>query len=112
MCEKNYVFNPTTWSCENGKYLASIMDDSAITCDEITESYKEDADVEAKSNDETKTIPTNFNEKKITCKMQNFYILLAFLLITIAILISVSIYCYITKYEAKQKQIINISLQK
>ena len=25
----------TTCSCENGKYLASIMDDSAITCDEI-----------------------------------------------------------------------------
>ena len=44
--------------------------------------------------------------------MQNFYILLAFLLITIAILVSVSIYCYFTKYEAKQKQIINISLHK
>ena len=25
--------------CENGKYLASIMDDSVITCDEIIESY-------------------------------------------------------------------------
>ena len=42
-------------------------------------------DAEAKSNDqETKTIPTNFNEKNITCKIQSFYILLAFLLITIA----------------------------
>ena len=30
------------------------MDDSVITCDEITESY----------NEETKTFPTNFNEKK------------------------------------------------
>ena len=39
---------------ENGKYLASIMDDSAITCDEIMESYGE----------ETETISTNFNEKK------------------------------------------------
>ena len=30
---------------------------------------------EAKSNDEeTKTVPTNFNEKNITCKTQNFYI--------------------------------------
>ena len=26
-----------------------------------------------------KTIPTKFNEKKATCKMENFYILLAFL---------------------------------
>ena len=37
------------------------MDDSAIKWDKITESY----------NKETKTIPTNFNEKKATCKMQN-----------------------------------------
>ena len=29
---------PTTCSCENRKYLASIMDDSAITGDEIIES--------------------------------------------------------------------------
>ena len=38
------------------------MADSAITCDEIIESYDE----------ETKTIPTNFNEKKATCKTKNF----------------------------------------
>ena len=60
------------------------MDDSAITCDEII-------DVEE----------TNFNEKNITCKTQNFYILLAFLLITIILLIAVSIHCYLIKYQAK-----------
>ena len=75
------------------------MDDSAIKCDEII-----DADVEAKSNDEVKskdvgkkTIPTSFNEKNMSCKIQNFYILLAFLLITIDLLIAVSIYCYLIK---------------
>ena len=26
LCEKDYVWNPATCSCENGKYLASIMD--------------------------------------------------------------------------------------
>ena len=57
------------------------MDVSAIICDEIVESYDE----------ETKTIPINLNEKKATCKKQNFYILLAFLLITIALLIAFSI---------------------
>ena len=31
-----------TCNCENGKYLTSVMDDSAITCDEIIESYNED----------------------------------------------------------------------
>ena len=29
---KNIIFGITS-SCENGKYLASIMNDSAITCD-------------------------------------------------------------------------------
>ena len=45
------------------------MDDSVITCDEIIE----------------ETVTTNFNENKSTYKTQNFYILLAFLLITVAL---------------------------
>ena len=40
------------------------------------------------------------------CKARNFYILLAFLLITIALLISISIYCYLIKYLAKQKHLL------
>ena len=50
---------------------------------------------EAKSYDETNTIPKSFNEKKATCKIQNFYILFAFLLIAIALLIVANIYCYL-----------------
>ena len=49
------------------------MDRSVITCDEIIEE-------------------PNFDEKKVACKTQNFYILLAFLVTTIALLIAVSIY--------------------
>ena len=46
------------------------MDDSATMCDEII-------DAEANSNnEETKTCPTNFNEKNTTYKTQQFYILL------------------------------------
>ena len=56
---KRHVWNPATCSCENGKYLASIMDDLATACDEVIESYNKDA----------KTNPTIFNEKKATCKM-------------------------------------------
>ena len=44
---------------------------------------------------------TNFNEKKVTCKTQNFYILLAFLLITIVLLTTVSVYCYLIEYQGK-----------
>ena len=62
-----------------------------------------DADGKVKSNnEESKTFPTDFNERKATCKTQNFYVVLAFLLITIT-LIAVSIYCYLIKYQAKQK---------
>ena len=71
LCQNNYVWDPATCNCENGKYLASIMDDSTIICDEVIESY----------NKEIKTIPTNFNEKNITCKTQSFYILLDFYLL-------------------------------
>ena len=49
----------------------------------------------------TKRVPTNFNEKKITCKTQNSYTLLAFFKISIALLIAVSIYCYLIKYKTK-----------
>ena len=67
-------------------YLPSIMDDSAIMCDQIIESYQEE---------------TNFNEKKqpVKCK-------LAFLLVTTALLIAVSIYCYLIKYGGKQNHLL------
>ena len=56
--------------------------------------------------EKTKIIPTNFNEKKVSWKTQNFYTLLAFLSITIALLIAVSIYCYLVRYRAKQKHLL------
>ena len=45
-------------------------------------------------------------EQKVACKTQNFYILLAFSLVTIALLIAVSIYRYLIKYRAKQKHLL------
>ena len=78
------------------------MDDSAFICDEVIESYDEAAT----------TIPTNINEKKTTCKRRNFYILHAFFLITITLLMAVSIYCYLIKYRIKTKTFITISQHK
>ena len=44
MCAKNvYILNPIVRTCENDKYLGSIIGDSIIMCDEIIE--------------ETRTIP-------------------------------------------------------
>ena len=67
------------------------MDDSMITCDEIIDA------------EENETVPTS--KRKGVCKTQNFYILLALVLMTIALLIAVSIYCYLIKYRAKQKHL-------
>ena len=96
VCEKKYIWNPSTCNFENGKYLASIMDDSAITCDQIIESY----------DDETKTISTNFNVKKqpVKCKISIFYLHFY----TIALLIAVSINCFLIKKSSKTKACITI----
>ena len=80
VCEKDYISNAPICNCKNWKYLASVMDDLTIVCDEVIEPY----------NEEIKAISLNFNEKKVTCKTQSFYILLAFLLITVVLLIAVS----------------------
>ena len=77
-CEKEYIWNSAACNCENGKHLASIMEDSAIMCDEIIESYEE--------------------EKKINEKKQSvisiFYL---------HFLIAVSIYRYLIKNGGEQK---------
>ena len=91
---KGFVWNPVTLSCENGKYLVSVKDDSAIICDEIIEQYNK----------------TNFNWMKATCKMKSFYIFLAFLLITITLLIAVSAYSYLIKYRAIQEHLLPFHL--
>ena len=64
VCKKGYILNPATRSCGNGKYSAIFINDSVITCDEITEV--------------TNTVKTNFNEKNAICKIKHFYILLGF----------------------------------
>ena len=60
VCKKYFVWNPATCTCKNDKYLASIIDDSVLTCEEMKESK------------ETKTILKNISKTK------NFYILLFF----------------------------------
>ena len=69
---KDYIWNPGTCSCKNGKYLAIIIDNSEITWDEIIDA------------EETKTILKN-----IICETKIFYIFLVSLLNTIALLLLV-----------------------
>ena len=93
--KKEYIWNPATYSCKNGKYLGSIIDDSVITCDEIIKTTK----ISSTETFSSRAFPT----KEIST---NFYILLAFLSMTIALFIVVSIYCYLVKYRKKQKHLL------
>ena len=52
---KKFKWNPAICSCENGKYLGSIIDNSVIRCNDFIETTKTMP---------TKTVPTNFNEKR------------------------------------------------
>ena len=88
MYEKKIIFRILLHgSCKNGKYLGSIMDESAITCDDIIDEDAAKSNNKAKSNDKrNKNIPLPILMKKI---IQTFYILLTFLSVTIALLIAV-----------------------
>ena len=66
-----------------------------ITCNEII-----------KEETKTKTVTTNFIGKNAISETNNFCILLAFLLITVTLLIAVSIYCYLIKYITKQRHLL------
>ena len=62
MWKNIYIWNPAACCCENGKYLASIIDNSVITCDEIINA------------EETKTIPKNLIcETKVSIFYLSFY---------------------------------------
>ena len=82
VCGKDYISNPTTCTCENDKYLRSIIGDSTKTTS-------------------SQTISISFNGRKVNCKTENFYLLLALLLIPISLLIAVSIYYWFIKHQRK-----------
>ena len=95
MREKDYIWNTVTCSCENGKHLGNITGDPVTTCDEI---------IETTESTSAKTFLTKNTSTKSSSK--SFYILLAILLITRALSIAVSIYCYPLKYQVKQKHLL------
>ena len=103
---KKIIFGMLLDVVAKSKHSASIMEDSMTTysmttCGEITEEKAE-------------KVTTNFNEKMQSVKQKIsiiYYILLIFYflhlsLIAIALLVAVSIYCYLIKYRAKQKRLL------
>ena len=61
LCEKDYVWNPATCNCENGKYLASTINDSAIICDDVIDA---DAKLSPKDNNDEKNLFQQFLMKR------------------------------------------------
>ena len=92
VCEKGYIWNYAKCARESSKYIARIIEDSVIICDQI---IKLERPEKATKTSIRKIIPTNFNKKKVVCKMKNFFFLLALLLITMTLLIAVSIYFFL-----------------
>ena len=94
MCEEIYISNPSTWTCENVKYLGSIINDSVITCNKIIEASKSVLTITTlikttptktvpiktvpSKTIPTKALPTVLHKKKIICTIKTLYILLNF----------------------------------
>ena len=57
---KRQCLDSAKYNCGNGNYFSSIMVNSAIMSDEVTESYNE---------------KTHVNKNKATCKTQNLHFL-------------------------------------
>ena len=64
--KKDYIWNPVKCICKTGEYLESIIGNSVIGSNEVTEM--------------TRTIPSNFKEKKTTCKLKKFLYFTHFLI--------------------------------
>ena len=79
VCRKDYIWNPATCSCENAKYSGSIIDGLVIACGHKIL--------------QKKIVPRNNTST-------NLYLLFAFLLITIALLKTVSI--HLIKHRSKK----------
>ena len=82
------------------------FDLSTCTCEMVYGIYLESIISQFPQNIPTKAIRKNYNERKVTCRMENFYVLFALLLIIISLLIIVSIYCYLIKHWSKQKHLL------
>ena len=90
-CKKDYIWNPSTCICEDGKYLKSIVDDS-IVCDEVINA----TDIVSTnmkntiSTNATSTVSINRHNEKVRYEMD--YILLSLSLVII-ILFMVTFIC-------------------
>ena len=72
VCKKNCTWNSAAWTCENDKYLGSIIGYSVFTSDEVLDgAWSETKATRAKPYNKvtktlsSKTVSTSFDDKKV-----------------------------------------------
>ena len=91
ICEKYYIWNPTTCSSENVEYLSTI-NDLVITYDEVING----------SANVMGTASSNFH-KKIRYEMDCYIFHIVLLLIILLLIIAIIYYHYDSKWYAKHR---------
>ena len=102
-CKKDYSWNPTTYICENSKYLKITGDDSKRGYHEII--YVMDIVSIKMTNIVATNVSINSNDKKVKYKI-DCYILHTVLLAIILLLIIAIIYYHYAKHNSKIKHIL------
>ena len=104
--KKNYSRNPCTRTCDNSKYLKSVVDTSVITFDETITL------MDIVSTKKANAIVINISINCHSEKKRDFYILHTVLLTTI-LLLRIAIICYhYGKHRSKQKDIDALTMYK
>ena len=98
---KKVIFGILLCTCENDKYYLRFSD--SIWWNYRTNKNRFNKNCSNKKYFKKKHFNKNCSNKKY---FNNYHNLLTFLLITMALLIAVSIYCYLIKHLSKQKHLI------
>ena len=91
-CKKGYICNSGTCTCENVEYLATTIEDSVNTCDEIINDTNRVSTIVPKN--VTSTFSTNFYNKKVRYKMSCYLIHTVLLVIILLFIIAIKGYHY------------------
>ena len=101
ICKKDYIWNPSAWTCENSKYLESIAETSVITCDEII-AVTNIVSTKMINTVAISTTSITYHSKKVRYKIDCNILHTGLLVIILLLIIAIISYHY-AKNRSKQK---------
>ena len=113
--QKNYIWKSAIFNAENGKYLARILDDSVITCDEIVNSAyivstaMPTNAINIVSTNVMSTASINVHQKIVRYKMDCYILLMVLLVILLLFIVAIICYHY-AKHRLKQKSVATLTI--